>query len=148
MSDITDFQELCHDYAGWRRNGILEKIDAVDCVQRHAELWGMIDAYCVDTIQAAIAEAFAPEEDLPSDYGSRLLMQWELDDRRDRWRWTGELPSAEPADIVEKRVYSTSQSTRDAFAFVVSTGDAERLAAWLRNHPDDAAALLETLEAA
>lgn len=95
-----------------------------------------------------MGESFAPVQELPPDYAATLVMQWELADPRDRWRWTGELPPVEQAAAIDKPLRRTPQATVDAFQYVVSLGDPDRLAAWLRNHPDDALVLLETLEAA
>ncbi|MCP2125798.1 hypothetical protein [Bradyrhizobium ottawaense] len=148
MSNVAPFEELCRDYVGWWLDGILEKSDAVDCVQRHAELWGVVDEIGQDEVQRLMAEAFAPAEELPSDCASHLLMQWELADPRDRWRWTGELPPVQQAATIDKPVYRTAQSTIDAFHYVLSLGDRERLAAWLLNHPDDAPAFFKSVEAA
>jgi hypothetical protein len=41
-----------------------------------------------------------------------------------------------------------SQSTTDAFWFLVRQGDPERLKSWLRDHPKDAPALVKLLERA
>jgi hypothetical protein len=121
MSNLADFKELCLDYADWWHQGILEKIDAVDCVQRHAELWGVVDEIGQDEVQRLIAEAFAPAAVTEPE------------------------PSPERAP---PRRYSTRQSTIDAFNYVVGLGDAQRLADWLRNHPNDSAVLLQQVEAA
>ncbi|PDT57109.1 hypothetical protein CO678_35105 [Bradyrhizobium diazoefficiens] len=127
---------------------MLEKLDAVDCIQRHAMLAGIVDEIGQDEVQRLMGEAFAPVDDLPSDYASQLVMQWELADPRDRWRWTGEQPPAQQVAAVEKAPHRTSQSTIDAFHFVLSLGDSERLAAWLSQHPNDAPALFKSVEAA
>jgi hypothetical protein len=42
--------------------------------------------------------------------------------------------------------YRTPQSTIEAFKFVVSLGEPDRLEAWLLNHPQDAPTLLKLLE--
>ncbi|PJG56830.1 hypothetical protein CVM73_03520 [Bradyrhizobium forestalis] len=127
---------------------MLEKAAAVDCVQHHAELWSIVAEIGQDEVQAIMSAAFAPPQERPSEYASQLLMQWELADPRDRWRWTGELPPAPEVMPIAKPAYRPAQSTVDAFHFVLRAGDPERLATWLRNHPDDAPALLEILEAA
>ncbi|MCK1627409.1 hypothetical protein IVA98_30710 [Bradyrhizobium sp. 160] len=127
---------------------MLEKTDAVDCAQRHAELWGVVDEIGQDEVQAIMSLAFSPAEGLQSDYASRLVMQWELADPRDRWRWTGELPPMQQVPAIEKLPYRTAQSTIDAFHYVVREGDPERLATWLRNHPADVPTLVGMLEVA
>lgn len=134
---------------------------AVDMLQNFAEQRGLVAELGQDKVQDVIAAAFmwahslaAVDEaeayagDLSSDYASQLVMQWELDDPRDRWKWTGELPPVPQAAAIAKPAYRTPQSTIDAFGYVLSLGDGERLAVWLREHPTDAPALLETLEAA
>lgn len=132
---------------------------SVDILQNYAEQRGLVVELGQDKVQDVIAAAFiwaracaaadeAASEDAPSDYAARLVRDWEMDDERDRHRWTGELPPVQQAPAIEKAPYRTPQSTIEAFHFVLSAGDPERLAAWLRNHSDDAPALLETLEAA
>jgi hypothetical protein len=73
-----------------------------------------------------------------------LLRQWEIDDPRDRWRWTGEDPppahvrnSTRPTPAAR---YSTPQATVDAF-WHVATHEPATLKAWLARHPDDAPTL-------
>src|SRR4051794_20068901 len=85
--------------------------DAIDPLQKSAEQSGLVAAIGQDEVQRLIAAPFqrfraivaaeieaefaptlAPK--LPSDYAAQLVMSWELDDPRDRWRWTGELPPA------------------------------------------------------
>jgi hypothetical protein len=55
---LQDFRECATDYARFYRTGVLEKADAVDCAQRHAELWGVVDLYGQDAVQAEMAAAF------------------------------------------------------------------------------------------
>jgi hypothetical protein len=76
-----------------------------------------------------------------------LVKQWELADPRDRWRHTGE-PKPATSDIPKSnpRPYSTPDSVKDAFWYVVSLNDLKRLKTWLANHPADAPTLLELLE--
>lgn len=138
--------------------------DAVDPLQEFAEASGLVAAIGQGEVQRLIAKPFERfraivateveaelvgtevEPDLPSDYAAQLLMRWELDDPRDRWKWTGELPPP-PEKAPESRPRPVPQATIDAFYIVMSEDNPERLAAWLRNHPDDAPALLEMLEA-
>ena len=148
IADLEDFEKMCSDYVGFWQDGILEKIDAVDCVQHHAELWGMVDAFGQDEIQRIMALAFSsadPVDGLPADYGSQIVKEWELGDLRDRWRHTGELPPKPVPEPARPR-YSTPQTTVDAFLFVVGLDDAERLAQWLADHPLDAPQLLNLWE--
>ncbi|MVT75876.1 hypothetical protein GPL20_22995 [Bradyrhizobium cajani] len=110
-------------------------------MQRLAELWGLVDEVGQDRVQDAMAAAFAPAPELPSDYAAQLVKRWELDDPRDRWRWTGELPPPAERDA-EKRPRPVPQSTVDAFRYVVSLGDADRIRMWLRDHADVAHVLV------
>jgi hypothetical protein len=83
-----------------------------------------------------------------------LVKEWELADPRDRWKHSGELPP--PTDIrngdftgpasAARRPYRTPRATVDAFWFVVSLCNPDRLKAWLSDHPKDAAFLLKLLE--
>jgi hypothetical protein len=129
--------------------------DAIDPLQQSAEDTGLVAALGQDEVQQLIAAPFArfrnivaaeledewarteSEPDLPCDYASRLVMQWEMDDDRDQ-----------QPNPIRKPLYRTAQSTVDAFHFVLSHGDQEQLTTWLRNHPDDAPTLLHILEAA
>lgn len=78
-----------------------------------------------------------------------MVRDWEMDDPRDRWRHTGELPPArERQEWPARKQYHTPQSTIDAFHVVLQSGDAERISAWIRNHPDDVPTVLKILEAA
>ncbi|MET4479651.1 hypothetical protein [Bradyrhizobium sp. F1.13.3] len=138
--------------------------DAIDPLQQFAEDAGLVAACGQDEVQRLIAAPFVrfrdivaagvnaelPDaaRDLPSDYASQLVMQWELDDERDRWRWTGELPPVPTSNGRKAATYKPAHSTVWAFEYVLGLGDPERLAAWLLNHTDDAALLLETVEAA
>jgi len=148
MSAAQEFAKCCASQRWFVDKGWVEKQVAADILQIFAEATGYLDDLGQDEVQRLMGEAFAPIEDLPSDYASQLLMQWELADPRDRWRWTGELPPAQQVVVIEKLHRCTPQATIDAFHYVLSLGDPERLAAWLRHHPDDAPALFKSVEAA
>lgn len=148
MSVAEEFAECCAIQQWFVDKGWVEKHVAVDNLQLLAELAGYVDELGQDHVQRLMAGAFAPAEDLPSDYAATLVMQWELADPRDAWRWTGEMPPLQQAVAIDKRSRRTPQATVEAFRFVASLGDADQLAAWLRSHPHDAEALLDTLEAA
>lgn len=148
MSAADEFAKCCASHLRFLDERWVEKQVSVDILQIFAESAGYLDELGQDEVQRLMGEAFTPVEDLPSDYASQLLMQWELADPRDRWRWTGELPPVQQASVIARPRRRTPQATVDAFRFVVSLGDADHLAAWLRNHPEDAEALVETLEAA
>lgn len=139
--------------------------DAVDPLQEFAETSGLVAALGQDEVQRLIAKPFERyraivaaeiaaefggaecDPDLPSDYASQLLRDWELADPRDRWRWTGELPPS-PAlpQMTKPSARGPADSTIAAFKFVVGLGDPARLAAWLADHPADASYLLKTYE--
>lgn len=148
MSVAEEFAECCVAQRWFVDEGWVEKPVAVDNLQSLAETAGYVDELGQDEVQRLLAVAFARAEDLPTDYAATLLMQWELADPRDRWRWTGEFPPMQQAAPIAIERRRTPQATIDAFRYVVRLGDPARLATWLRNHPDDAATLLETLEAA
>ena len=79
------------------------------------------------------------------------VAQWERADPRDAWRHTGEHPprstGSDAVPVPQPQSYRTAASTIEAFKFVVSLGEPERLEAWLLNHPQDATTLLKLLEA-
>jgi hypothetical protein len=143
LADIEDFRLCCADHAFFCDLGVLALSVAADNLQWLAERWGLVDLHGQDEIQTLMASAFAPPEkiDLPSDYGSQIVRQWELADERDRWKHTSELPPAvatiEPS-LSPNRAYQTVQTTIDAFLHVARTESAEYLAEWLGQHPVDA----------
>lgn len=76
-----------------------------------------------------------------------IVRRWELADRRDRWKHTSEArPKASAPPEPTTRAYRTPQSTIDAFKYVVRLGDAEYLERWVRDHQEDAPALLKILD--
>lgn len=125
---------------------------SVDILQNYAEQRGLVVELGQDKVQDVIAAAFiwarafsaadeAATEDAPSDYAARLVRDREMDDERDRHRWTGEL--APPAEHEPgKRPRPVPQATIDAFNYVVGLGDAESLRRWLRDHSDVAHVLV------
>jgi hypothetical protein len=148
MSSAEEFAESCARQRWFADEGWVSLQVAVDILQLFAESAGYVDEIGQDEVQRIMAEAFMVAEDLSDDYASQLVMQWELDDPRDRWRWTGELPPVQRGAPITKTPYRTSQSTIDAFNFAARCGDPARIADWLRNHPDDLFFLVQTLEAA
>jgi hypothetical protein len=77
---------------------------------------------------------------------AELVRRWELEDSRDRWKHTGEVPpKASEATEARTQFYRTPQATKDAFWYVVKFGDREYLIRWLADHPGDAPALLKIL---
>ncbi|QQN62123.1 hypothetical protein JIR23_21230 [Bradyrhizobium diazoefficiens] len=148
MSSAEEFAESCARQRWFVDDGSVSLQVAADILQLFAESAGYVDELGQDEVQRIMAEAFMPAEDLPSDYVAQLVMQWELDDPRDRWKWTGELPPVQQAAQIAEPTCRTPQSTVDAFHFVMNTGDRERLATWLRNHANDLSSFFKLVEAA
>lgn len=148
MSPAEEFAKCCASQRWFLDEGWVEKQVSVDILQLFAESAGYVEELGQDEVQQIMAAAFVPLEALPSDYASQLVMQWELADPRDRWRWTGELPPAQQAMALDTPTYRTMPSTIAAFHVVLSAGDPDRLAAWLLNHPDDAPTLFKSVEVA
>jgi hypothetical protein len=81
-----------------------------------------------------------------SPYAANLVVQWEMQDPRDAWRHTGEIPppiAFRNADFhggpaPDRQQYRTPQATIDAFFCIARTQDAEGIAEWLAWHPRDA----------
>jgi hypothetical protein len=119
VASLQDFRELATDYARWHRSGVLKKADAVDCAQRHAELWGVVDLYGQDAVQAEMAAAFTDATPLLSEPASK---------------------QPEP-ELVQPKPYRTPQATIDAFLHKARTENAEQLANWLELHPNDVSTL-------
>jgi hypothetical protein len=143
---LDGFLDACDALRWYVEEGWISKQVAVDGLQFLAEHAGYEAEFGVDECQRWMSEAFAPLPQLPDDYASRLVRDWELADERDRWRWTGEMPPARPAEVNRQIPYQPSSGTIDAFSFVVGLGAPERLAAWLAGHPDDAPQLLRLYE--
>ena len=150
MDLAVEFSEHCADHRWFVEEGWVPLQVAADNLQLLAEHAGYVEALGPDEVQRLMSEAFAPVLDLPSDYASQLVMQWELNDPRDRWRWTGELlPKPEPqTEWPVRKPYRTPAATLEAFRFVLRSGDQEQITAWLRNHPDDVPALIKLAEVA
>jgi hypothetical protein len=87
-------------------------------------------------------------------HAADLVRQWEMQDPRDAWRHTGEIPPpvafrnadfpGTPAPI--RQHYRTPQATIDAFFYVAGLNDAEYLKRWLKQHPRDAETLCKLWE--
>jgi hypothetical protein len=149
MDAATEFAECCGYQVWFLDEAWVSKQIAVDNCQLLAERGGYVDELGQDECQRLMSEAFAPVIELPSDYASQLVMQWELADPRDRWRWTGEMPpKPEQREWPVRKPYRTPETVIDAFHIVLQSSDAEHLSAWLRDHRDDTPALLKIMEAA
>jgi hypothetical protein len=112
-----------------------------------------IDPECpCEHCEYALREHSVPERLCPTgteaDYAAQIVRQWELDDPRDRWKHTGELPpQAVEMPRAAAQPYRTPQSTIDAFWFVAGLGDVDHLARWLAQHPRDVVVLQKLWEA-
>jgi hypothetical protein len=154
LSDIIDFMEICDQQAWFYDEGWIDLHTAVDNLQSLAGLWGLVDIYGQDAIQALIAYNAPPVEELPLDYAAQIVRQWEMADSRDSWKYTGEPPPSETirsSDIwtpnaAGKQPYSPAGSTIKAFQYLVRHGDLERLKVWLADRPKDAPVLVALLE--
>jgi hypothetical protein len=124
--------------------------DPIEIDPRPCQLCGLtIDQHImVDDGEGPLffCEEFEPD-------AANIIKRWEMDDPRDRWKWTGEAPppaNVRNSDISAKPVkppkYATPEATINAFWFVVRLADPERLAAWLDDHPKDEFFLLKVLE--
>jgi hypothetical protein len=149
LGSLEEFAEFCEIQVWCCDNGWVSLPTAVDNSQRLAERWLLVEEYGQDAVQKLMVDAFVPRDaepeiDLPPDYATSIVRQWELADPRDRWKHTRELPPApEAIPSATPRSTRVPQSTVDAFKYVVGLGDPEYLARWLRDHSDVAAALLK-----
>jgi hypothetical protein len=122
---LDEFRDCCADYAWFYRSGLLEKADAVDCAQRHAELWGAIELYGQDTVQGEMAQAFATVDVMPD-----------------------EAPPIAPEPAPRRtREYRTPAATELAFWHVAGLDDPDHLARWLTRHPADRSHLFKLWKA-
>jgi hypothetical protein len=80
-------------------------------------------------------------------YAANLVVMWEMQDPRDAWKHTGEAPPRKIEPKPAQRIYSTPQSTIDAFWYVASLDDPDYLKRWLSEHPRDVVALQRLWEA-
>jgi hypothetical protein len=137
--DLEDFLECCEQHAWFYIEGWISLHIAVDNLQYLAERWGLVDEIGQDAVQQHVANIFAVVrgmiQPLPHDYAAQILKSWEAS-------------YVEPPPMRSERRRGPAESTVAAFRYVVSIGDAEYLANWLRDHSDVAPALLDQLEAA
>jgi hypothetical protein len=128
LGDVEDFKECCEVHAWYCDEGWISLQTAADNLQCLAERWALIDEIGQDAVQAIMATAIAAET------GVRA-------------------PDERPRDgkffsLRQRNKGKPPKATVDAFKYVVSLGDQDQLARWLRNHIDDAPALLDLLERA
>ena len=146
-ASLQDFRECATDYARFYRSGLLKKADAVDCAQRHAELWGVVDLYGQDAVQAEMALAFTDEENRPRvvDAALKTKDNSEPDDCPSLTTDADlkSLDNSESGDLraVQPSTYRTPQATIDAFLHKARTENAEQVANWLELHPRDVSTL-------
>lgn len=86
-----------------------------------------------------------------------MVARMERADPRDRWRHMGAAPTMPAPEVRDGPMVAAPprapepfhplQVTVDAFWFVVSLKDTDKLSAWLRDHPRDTSFLLKLLEA-
>lgn len=114
LASLEDFAECARDFAWYWRCGWLEKAEAVDLAQRHAELWGIVEIFGQDEAQTLVARAFAA---------------------------VAEITEAPPIVPGAPPAYRTPQATVDAFLYLTRVADVDRLTRWLADHPRDAAFL-------
>jgi hypothetical protein len=149
IPSLDDFRECCAQQAWFYSDGLVPLQIAADNLQWLAERWDLISLYGQDAIQAEIALAFMPAPpSRPADCAETIARQWESADPRDRWRHTGEAPPLVPKpEAPAARGYRPPQATIDAFRYVARLGDADKLAAWLNQHPRDVPHLKKISEA-
>jgi hypothetical protein len=135
LGDLEDFREACEAHAWFFQEGWISLHVAVDNLQRLAERWGLVDEIGQDEVQRVIAYVSVAEPPQPSEYEvnyvARIITQWEAADGK----------RAAPTPIRPEPRRGVPKATVDAFKYVVSTGDPEYLARWLREHSDVARAL-------
>ncbi|MGY0573873.1 hypothetical protein ACTGJ9_024645 [Bradyrhizobium sp. RDM12] len=147
LGTVGDFMEACRAQRWFVDEGWVSKQVAVDGLQFLTEHAGYETEFGVDATQRWMSEAFAPMPELPNDYVSSLVRDWELSDFRDAWRWTGEPRPVQPTVTKKPIPYEPATSTIDAFLHIVRLGDPAHLAAWLASHPADAPHLMKIYEA-
>src|ERR1700734_2397497 len=144
------FAECCDIQVWFVNEGWISKQQALDNLQHLIECLN-VPGEDRDTAQAIMAEGFAPRFESAS--GGDLVGRCELYYRRDRWQYVGEPPPADDVrngDISGKpankpRRFRLPQATVGAFKYVVSVGDPDYLARWLRDHSDVASDLLKAV---
>jgi hypothetical protein len=144
QGDLEEFVECCEVHAWFFAEGWISLQTAVDNLQALAERWGLISLHGQDAVQQIIAGPATIQAGSECRSADDIVRGWELADRRDRWKHTGELPPApEVIPTVAARSHRLPSSTVDAFKHVVSLGDPVVLSKWLRDHSDVAPALLK-----
>lgn len=131
--------------------------DAVDPLQESAEVSGLVDAIGQDEVQRLISAPFARFRAIVAkeiEAEERALLEAEPADltaydlaeitrRVERWEAEDAKRPRKPPANSSPCSRPVTQSTVNAFKYVVGLGDPDRLASWLRNHSDVAPALLK-----
>ncbi|MEY9743916.1 hypothetical protein ABIF65_003290 [Bradyrhizobium japonicum] len=83
LGTVDDFLDACRAQRWFVEEGWVTKQTAVDGLQFLAERAGYESEFGVDQMQLWMSDAFAPMPNLPNDYVSSLVRDWEMDDSRD-----------------------------------------------------------------
>jgi hypothetical protein len=142
-ASLQDFRECATDYASYYRSGLLEKAVAVDCAQRHAELWGVVDLYGQDAVQAEMAIAFMDADTADRRARGDAALKTNRNPAAPTDAKLKSLDNSESGDLqaVQPSTYRTPQATIDAFLHKARTENAEQVANWLELHPRDVSTL-------
>jgi hypothetical protein len=140
-ASLQDFRECATDYARFYQTGVLKKADAVDCAQRHAELWGVVDLYGQDAVQAEMAIAFMDPDTADVRRAEHSPLETNDNPSAPTDADLKSLDNSESGDLQAVRTYRTPQATIDAFLHKARTENAEQVANWLELHPRDVSTL-------
>ncbi len=139
---IEEFLEICDQQAWFYHEGWISLHTAVDNLQSLAERWGLVEECGQDAVQQWIAYEHVPT---PAD-DSELAELDRLETARRIANWEELDRSLPDPPAPTKPHYRVPSSVIDAFWYVVGLKDSKRLAAWLRDHSQDAPTLLKLLE--
>jgi hypothetical protein len=135
-------------------HGYMDLQTAVDGLQESAgaAAQGLLKEFGQDEVQRVLAEAFAkvdkPGRKIIVSTLARPFTKLTEPERLAILRQCQELSPriSAPIDEPRRQPYRTTQSTINAFWWVVGLRDQERFKAWLADHPYDAPFLLKLLE--
>lgn len=150
LGDFGDFSEVCEQQRVYIQMGILDRMVAIDNMQRLAELWMLAesDQDLVQEIMAALLSNQAikanPQKSnraIAEEIGAdeKTVRKARADQSAPEAERTGRDGKAYPAEG-RPRPYRTPQSTVDAF-FYLTSNEPGRLRIWLEDHPRDVAYL-------